>query len=95
VVGLIKPWCSFLAGDRSGDCGQERVEVLASAEMSRQDPPVPQVADAVLDRIRWDAWARRSTSCAAATAVKIGIWFLRRAGRGVSTAPAVCVLSPW
>jgi hypothetical protein len=49
------PWCwsgrggSFLAGDQSGDRGQDRVEVLASAEVTGQDPPVLQVADAVLD----------------------------------------------
>src|SRR4051794_16894092 len=44
--------------------------------------------------MRLDAWARRSASCAAATAGQTGIWFFRRAGRGVSTAPAVCALEP-
>jgi hypothetical protein len=42
-------WCSFLGGDEASDRGQDCVEVLASAEMTRQGPPVLQVADAVLD----------------------------------------------
>jgi hypothetical protein len=48
-VELVTSWGSFLAGDQSGDGRQHRVEVLASAEVSRQGPPVLQVADAVLD----------------------------------------------
>jgi hypothetical protein len=40
---------SFLAGDQSGDRGQDRVEVLASAEVTGPSPPVLRVADAVLD----------------------------------------------
>jgi hypothetical protein len=46
-------------------------------------------------RIRCAAWALRSASCAAATAGKTGIWFFRRAGRSVTTAPAVCALEAW
>jgi hypothetical protein len=38
---------SFLTGDQSGDRAEHRVQVLASAEMMRQDPPVLQVAMAV------------------------------------------------
>ena len=45
---LIGSWGSFLAGDQSGDGPQHRVEVLTSAEVSGQGPPVLQVADAVL-----------------------------------------------
>jgi hypothetical protein len=37
-----------LSGDQSGDRGQHRVQVLASAEVPRQGAPVLQVADAVL-----------------------------------------------
>ena len=37
-----------LGEDQSGDRGQDRVQVLASAEVPRQSPPVGQVADAVL-----------------------------------------------
>jgi hypothetical protein len=36
----------------------------------------------------------RLASCAAASAGGSAIWFLRRAGRGVTTAPAVWVLRP-
>jgi hypothetical protein len=42
-------WGSFLAGDQSGDRTQDGVEVFASAEVTREGPPVLQVADAVLD----------------------------------------------
>jgi hypothetical protein len=48
-VERFRSWGSFLAGDQSGDRTQDRVEVLASAEVTRQGPPVLQVADAVLD----------------------------------------------
>ena len=48
VVELGRSESSFLAGDRSGDQAQNGVEVLASAEVTRQSPPV-QGADAVLD----------------------------------------------
>ena len=48
AVKLIRSWGSFLAGDQSGDGTQHRVEVLASAEVPGQGPPVLQVADAVL-----------------------------------------------
>src|SRR3712207_9176751 len=46
---LTGSWGSFLAGNQSGDRGQHRVQVLASAEVSGQGSPVLQVADAVLD----------------------------------------------
>ena len=39
----------FLAGDQSGDGGQDRVQVLASAQVPSQRPPALQVAEAVLD----------------------------------------------
>src|SRR5215218_9888785 len=45
----VGSWGSFLTGDQSGDRGKDRVQVLASAEVARQGPPVLQVADAVLD----------------------------------------------
>jgi hypothetical protein len=48
-VKLIGPWGLFRAGDRSGDRAQDGVEVLASAEVASQGPPVGQVAVAVLD----------------------------------------------
>jgi hypothetical protein len=48
-VKLSRSWSSFLAGHQSGDGAQHRVEVLASAEVTRERPPVLQVADAVLD----------------------------------------------
>ena len=44
----VGSWGSFLTGDQSGDRGKDRVEMLASAEVARQGPPVLQVADAVL-----------------------------------------------
>ena len=40
AVKLIRSWGSFLAGDQSGDCGQDGVEVVASAEVSGQGSPV-------------------------------------------------------
>jgi len=86
---------SFLAADQSGDRWQDCVQVLASAEVSGQSSPVLQVADSVLDV---DALGRMSSAFGLARrghGGKTGIWFFRRAGRGVSTAPAVCVLSPW
>ena len=46
---LGRSWGSFLAEDQSGDRTQDGVEVFASAEVTGQSPPVPQVADAVLD----------------------------------------------
>jgi hypothetical protein len=48
VVKLIGSWGAFLAGDQSGDRGQDGVEVLASAEGTGQVQPGLQVADAVL-----------------------------------------------
>jgi hypothetical protein len=48
-VRVVGSWGSFLAGDQSGDRTQDGVEVLASAEVTREGPPVLQVADAVLD----------------------------------------------
>ncbi len=44
----FRSWGSFVAGDQSGDRGQDRVEVLASAEVTGQGPPVLELADAVL-----------------------------------------------
>ncbi len=35
AVRLIRSWGSFLAGDQPGDRGQHRVEMLASAEVTR------------------------------------------------------------
>jgi hypothetical protein len=40
---------SFLTGDQSGNRAQNRVDVLSSAEVTEQSPPVLQVADAMLD----------------------------------------------
>jgi hypothetical protein len=34
AVKLIRSWGPFLAGDQAGDRGQDRVEVLASAEVT-------------------------------------------------------------
>jgi hypothetical protein len=48
-VKLVGSWGSFLAGDQSGDRGQDGVQVFASAEVASQGSPVLQVADAVLD----------------------------------------------
>ena len=47
-VKVVESGGSFLAGDQSGDRAQDRVQVLASAQVMRQGPPVPQVADAML-----------------------------------------------
>ena len=49
MVERFGSWGSFLAGDQSGDCGQDRVEVVSSAEVASQGPPVLQMADAVPD----------------------------------------------
>jgi len=49
LAELVGSWGSFLARDQSGDRAQHRLQVLASAEVSRQGSPVLQVADAVLD----------------------------------------------
>jgi hypothetical protein len=38
----------FLAGDPSGDRAQDRVQVIPSAKMTGQGPPVLELADAVL-----------------------------------------------
>ena len=43
---LVELWGSFLAGEQSGDRGQDRLEVLASAEVASQGPPIFQMADA-------------------------------------------------
>jgi hypothetical protein len=48
VALLSGSWCSFRAGEQSGDRAQHRVEVLTSAGVMGQGPPVGQVADAVL-----------------------------------------------
>jgi hypothetical protein len=48
-VEPVGSWGSFLTGDQSGDRQQDCVEVFASAEVTREGAPVPQVADAVLD----------------------------------------------
>src|SRR3712207_5688216 len=87
-------WGSFLTGDQSGDRGKDRVEMLTSAEVARQSPPVLQVADAVL---RADPLGRVSPAFGliAARADGTGSWFFRRCGRGVMTAPPVWVLRPW
>ena len=45
---LVGSWGSFLAGDQSVDRAQHRVQVLPSAEVTRQRPPVPQGVDATL-----------------------------------------------
>jgi hypothetical protein len=57
LVEPVGSWGSFLTGDQAGDRGKDRVEMLASAEVARQGPPVLQVADAVL---RADALGRMS-----------------------------------
>jgi hypothetical protein len=49
AVVLFGSWGSFLAGEQPGDREQERVQVLASAEVAGQGPPVGQVPDAVPD----------------------------------------------
>ena len=79
---------------RRGDRGQDRVQVLASAEVASQGPPVGQVADAVLDT---DPLGRVSSAVGLVRRGEggTGSWFVRRAGRGVRTAPAVWALSPW
>ena len=84
----------FLAGDQSGDRAQDGVEVLASAEVSGQGSPVLQVADAVLDANPLRGVGPTFGLVRRGDGGKTGIWFLRRAGRGVMTAPAVCALSP-
>ncbi len=61
---LVRSWGSFLAGDQSGDRGQDRVQVLASAEMTGQGSPVLQVADAVLDVESLCGVSPASVSCA-------------------------------
>jgi hypothetical protein len=48
-VELVGSWGSFLDGDQSGDRGQHRLQVLSSAEVTREGSPVLQVAEAVLD----------------------------------------------
>jgi hypothetical protein len=57
-------WGSFLAGDQSGDRGQHRVEMFASAEMAREGSPGLQVADAVLDVESLCGVSPASASCA-------------------------------
>jgi len=89
VVGLVPGW------NRSGDCAQDRVEVVASAEVTGQGPPVSSEADAVLDADPLREWALRSASWAAARAGGTGSWFFRQSGCEVMTAPAVCTLRPW
>ena len=72
----------FLTGDESGDCAQDHVEVVTSAEVTSQGPPVLQVADAVLDA---DALRRVSPAFGLVRrgdGGKTGIWFFRRVGRG-------------
>jgi hypothetical protein len=85
---------SFLAGDRSGDRGQDGVQVLASAQVTGQSAPVLQVADAVLDANPLRGVGPTFGLVRRGEAGGTGSWFFRRAGRGVRTAPAVCALSP-
>jgi hypothetical protein len=47
-VDPVGSWGSFLAAEQSGDRTQDGVEMLASAQVPREGPPVLQVADAVL-----------------------------------------------
>jgi len=47
-VERSEPWGSLLAGDPAGRGAQDGVEVVTSAEVARQGPPVLQMADAVL-----------------------------------------------
>src|SRR3712207_833507 len=78
---LIRSWGSFLAGDQSGDRRQHRLQVLASAEVARQGPPVLQVADAVLHA---DPLRRVSSAFGLVRrgdGGETGIWFFRRAGQ--------------
>jgi hypothetical protein len=49
AAGLVASWGLLLAGDQYGQGAQHGVEVVASAEVTGQGPPVLQVADAVLD----------------------------------------------
>jgi hypothetical protein len=49
VGGLVTSWGSLLAGDQYGHGAQHGVEVVASAEVTGQGPPVLQMADVVLD----------------------------------------------
>ncbi|HST97667.1 MAG TPA: hypothetical protein VLJ85_08460, partial [Geodermatophilus sp.] len=65
MVELVRSWGLLLAGDQSGDRGEDRVEMLPSAEVARQGPPVLQVADAVLDADPLRRMGPRSASCAA------------------------------
>src|SRR3954447_26818855 len=44
----VGSWGSFVTKDQSGDRGKDRVEMLASADVGRQGPPILQVAYAVL-----------------------------------------------
>ena len=92
---LIRSWGSFLAGDQSGDRTQHGVEVVVSAEVTGQGAPVLQVADAVLDADSLRRVGLAFGLVRRGEGGRDGSWFFRRAGRGVSTAPAVWALSPW
>ena len=94
AAGLVGSWGSFLAGDQSGDRTQDGVEVFASAEVSGQGSPVLQVADAVLGADPLRGVSPTFGLVCRGDGGKTGIWFFRRAGRGVSTAPPVWVLRP-
>jgi hypothetical protein len=94
AVELIGSWGSFLAGDQSCDGAQHRVEGIASAEVPGQGSPVLQVADAVLDADPLRRVSRAFGLVRRGDGGKTGSWFFRRAGRGVTTAPAVCARSP-
>ncbi|WP_244274400.1 hypothetical protein [Geodermatophilus obscurus] len=95
MAKLVRSWCSFLAGDQPGDRGPDGVEVLASAEVPGQGSPVLRVADAVLDADPRGRVRSAFGLVCRGDGGETGIWFFRRAGRGVSTAPAVWVLRPW
>ena len=80
AVELSRSESSFLAGDRSGDHAQNGVEVLASAEVTRQSPP-DRGADAVLDTMCCAEWVWRSASWAVATVDRMGSSQGRRESR--------------
>jgi hypothetical protein len=93
-VKLVRSWGSFLAGDQSGDRGHDRVEVLTSVEVTRQGPPVLQVADPVPDADPLHRMGSAFGLVRRGEGEQNRQQVLRRAGRGVTTAPTVCVLRP-
>jgi hypothetical protein len=60
--------------------------------MSRQGPPILQVADAVLDADPLAGVGPAFDPVRRGDRGKTGSWLLRRPGRGMSTAPADCAL---